>query len=91
MDHIIKEFIDFRMHIASLGAKMVLWGPIQGTITSEIEMKKELILGKIVLVLFFYFSRRSFKSLTSLLIIQSKYGNRLEFPLGHNKSHLHSY
>ena len=40
MDHIIKEFIDFRMHIASLGAKMVLRGPIQGTITSEIEMKR---------------------------------------------------
>ena len=40
MDHIIKEFIDFRMPIASLGAKVVLWGPIQGTITSEIEMKR---------------------------------------------------
>ena len=28
------------MPIASLGAKVVLWGPIQGTITSEIEMKR---------------------------------------------------
>ena len=38
--HIIKEFIDFRMLIASLGAKVVLRGPIQGTITSEIENEK---------------------------------------------------
>ena len=51
MDHIIKEFIDFRMPIASLEAKVVLWGPIQGTITSEIEMKRINSL-----VLFYYFS-----------------------------------
>ena len=73
MDHIIKEFIDFRMHIASLGAKMVLRGPIQGTITSEIEMKR-INSRKIVykFILFYYFSRRSFKLLTSLISLLVK-------------------
>ena len=56
MDHIIKEFIDFRMPIASLGANVVLWGPIQGTITSEIEMKRinsRKIVYKFIFILLF--------------------------------------